>query len=42
MRLAAAAESVDFFRWVPHPEVWLLVGGLIGLGSVPGECEGGV
>jgi putative membrane protein len=23
--------SADFWRWVPHPEVWLLVGGLIGL-----------
>lgn len=29
--LAAAAGSVDFWRWVPHPEVWLLVGGLVGL-----------
>lgn len=28
---AAAAGSVDFWRWVPHPEVWLLVGGLVGL-----------
>ena len=26
-----AAEEVDFWRWVPHPEVWLLVGGLVGL-----------
>ena len=31
MRIAAAAESVDFFRWVPHPEVWLLVGSVVGL-----------
>src|SRR5688572_25718857 len=23
--------AVDFFRWVPHPEVWVLVGGLAGL-----------
>jgi putative membrane protein len=23
--------AVDFFRWVPHPEVWVLVGGLVGL-----------
>lgn len=28
---AAAAASTDFWRWVPHPEVWLLVGGLVGL-----------
>jgi putative membrane protein len=27
----AQAQSADFWRWVPHPEVWLLVGGLIGL-----------
>jgi len=25
------AEKVDFWRWVPHPEVWLLVAGVIGL-----------
>lgn len=31
MVVAAAAGSVDFWRWVPHPEVWLLVGGLVGL-----------
>jgi putative membrane protein len=24
----SAAGSVDFWRWVPHPEVWVLVGGL--------------
>lgn len=29
--LAAAAEHVDFFRWVPHPEVWALVSGILGL-----------
>ena len=23
--------AVDYFRWVPHPEVWVLVGGLAGL-----------
>jgi putative membrane protein len=28
---AQAAPEVDFWRWVPHPEVWLLVGGIIGL-----------
>lgn len=28
---AQAAEQVDFWRWVPHPEVWLLVVGVIGL-----------
>lgn len=27
-RVAAAAE---YWRWVPHPEVWLLVGSLVGL-----------
>jgi len=27
----AADGDVDFFRWVPHPEVWLLVGSLVGL-----------
>ncbi len=27
----AQAQSADFWRWVPHPEVWLLVGSLIGL-----------
>ena len=26
-----AAEHTDFFTWVPHPEVWLLIGGIIGL-----------
>jgi putative membrane protein len=26
-----AAEEVDFWRWVPHPEVWVLVVGLVGL-----------
>jgi putative membrane protein len=27
----AAVDDADFFRWVPHPEVWLLVGAVIGL-----------
>src|SRR5687767_4539801 len=31
MVTAQAAGSTDFWRWVPHPEVWLLVTGLIGL-----------
>lgn len=26
-----AAPHVDFWRWVPHPEVWLLVGAVVGL-----------
>jgi putative membrane protein len=26
-----AAAGVDFWRWQPHPEVWVLVGGVIGL-----------
>ena len=30
MRLLAAA-GVDFWRWQPHPEVWVLVGGVIAL-----------
>jgi putative membrane protein len=29
--MVAAAREVDFWRWVPHPEVWLLVAGLVGL-----------
>ncbi|HEX4867234.1 MAG TPA: cytochrome c oxidase assembly protein [Acidimicrobiales bacterium] len=29
--IAQAAGGTDFWRWVPHPEVWLLVGGVIGL-----------
>ena len=28
MVTAAAAGTVDFWRWQPHPEVWLLVGGI--------------
>lgn len=31
MTLLAAAGSVDYWRWVPHPEVWLLIGGLSAL-----------
>lgn len=27
----AAGGTTDFWRWVPHPEVWLLVGGIVGL-----------
>ena len=30
MTLAHAGEA-HFWRWVPHPEVWLLVAGLVGL-----------
>lgn len=26
--LAQSAGGTEFFRWVPHPEVWLLVGGI--------------
>jgi putative membrane protein len=26
--LAQSAGGTDFWRWVPHPEVWLLVGGV--------------
>jgi putative membrane protein len=28
---ATAAGQTDFWRWVPHPEVWLLVVGVVGL-----------
>jgi putative membrane protein len=29
MSFLAAARGTDFWRWQPHPEVWLLVGGVI-------------
>jgi putative membrane protein len=29
--LTAPAPGVDFWRWVPHPEVWVLVGGVVAL-----------
>jgi putative membrane protein len=29
MSLLAAARGTDFWRWQPHPEVWLLVGSII-------------
>lgn len=31
MSVTAATPDVDFWRWVPHPEVWLLVGAVVGL-----------
>ncbi|HET6835135.1 MAG TPA: cytochrome c oxidase assembly protein [Acidimicrobiales bacterium] len=31
MTLLAAARGTDFWRWQPHPEVWLLVGGVVAL-----------
>jgi putative membrane protein len=31
VRLLGATESGDFWRWVPHPEVWLLIGGVTAL-----------
>ncbi len=31
MAALAPAPSVDFWRWVPHPEVWVLVVSLVGL-----------
>ena len=31
LAVVAASDGVDFFRWVPHPEVWLLVGSVVGL-----------
>ena len=31
MSLLAATQDADFWRWVPHPEVWLLVGSVVGL-----------
>jgi putative membrane protein len=32
--------DADYFRWVPHPEVWLLVGSLIGLYVYAGRVIG--
>ena len=29
MTLLAAAEGTDFWRWQPHPEVWVLVGSVV-------------
>ena len=29
--IAAASSATDFWRWQPHPEVWVLVAGLAGL-----------
>jgi putative membrane protein len=29
MTLLAAAQGTDFWRWQPHPEVWLLVAGVV-------------
>ena len=29
--MTIAAAGVDFWRWQPHPEVWVLLGGVIGL-----------
>jgi putative membrane protein len=29
MTLLAAAPGTDFWRWQPHPEVWVLVGGVV-------------
>ena len=29
--LLAAPSSADFWRWQPHPEVWVLLAGLVGL-----------
>ncbi len=31
MLAQASPSQADFWRWVPHPEVWVLVGGLVGL-----------
>jgi putative membrane protein len=28
---ARVAAAADYWRWVPHPEVWLLVGSIVGL-----------
>ena len=32
--------EADYFQWVPHPEVWLLVGGLIALYTYAGRVIG--
>lgn len=37
---AQAAGETDFWRWVPHPEVWLLVWGVIGLYIYAGRVIG--
>ncbi len=31
MTPATTAQEIDFWRWVPHPEVWLLVAAVVGL-----------
>ena len=31
MLAVGSSAEADFWRWVPHPEVWVLVGGLVGL-----------
>lgn len=31
--MSLAAATTDFWRWQPHPEVWLLVGGVAGLAT---------
>jgi putative membrane protein len=31
MSLLAATGGADYWRFVPHPEVWVLIGGLVGL-----------
>lgn len=36
----AAPQTTDFWRWVPHPEVWLLVGGLTVLYVYAGRVIG--
>lgn len=38
--MVAAATDPDFWRWVPHPEVWLLVGSLAGLYAYAGRVIG--
>lgn len=32
--------TADYWRWVPHPEVWLLVAGLVGLYAYAGRVIG--
>lgn len=40
MTADSAVSSVDFWRWVPHPEVWVLVGGLAVLYSYAARVIG--
>lgn len=40
MTILPGAQSVDYWRWVPHPEVWVLIGALAGLYVYAGRVIG--